>query len=150
MAGTLACWLLVTDYCLQPLRRCFLWAGWQRRGITTPRLGVTDLCMTDPRIKSAVARLGLSVRESQIVVCLAEGKTTRQVVKSMGISNNTVRTHVGKVFTKLEINSRVELVSLVLLNVLEGVDSVGPPGTGSPAVESKVTLDAQPHAVPSG
>ena len=105
--------------------------------------------MTDPRIKSAVARLGLSVRESQIVVCLAEGKTTRQVVKSMGISNNTVRTHVGKMFTKLEINSRVQLVSLVLSNVLEGVDSVGPSGTGTPAVESEAGVDAQPHAVPS-
>ena len=91
---------------------------------------MTDLWMTDPRIESAVARLGLSVRESQIVVCLAEGKTARQVADYMGISNNTVRTHVGKMFMKLEINSRVELMSLVLKLVVADCDSDKGSATG--------------------
>ena len=110
---------------------------------------MTESWMTDPRIKDAVARLGLSVRQSQIAVYIAEGRTTRQVAELMGIGINSVGSHLGDVFNKLEINSRVELMSLVLLNVLERVDSVGPPGAGTASVESEVAGDAQPHAVPS-
>ena len=106
--------------------------------------------MPDPRIKSAVARLELSVRESEIVACIACGKDTREMAKTVGISNHTVRTHLRNIFNKLSINSRVGLMSLVLLNVLKGVDSVGRPGAGTPSVESEVAVDAQPHAVPSG
>lgn len=105
--------------------------------------------MSDPRIKSAVARLGLTVRESEIVACIACGKDTRETAKTVGRSSHTVRTHVQKVFRKLSVNSRVELMSLVLLNVLEGVDSVGRPGAGTPAVESEAAVDAEPYAVPS-
>ena len=82
--------------------------------------------MTDPRIKAAVARLGLSPRESQIVAGLAAGKATERVAAELSIHQNTVRTHLRKIFTKLEVNSRVELLSQVLANVLEDCDGDEP------------------------
>ncbi len=79
--------------------------------------------MADPRIKSAVARLGLSPRESQIVAGLASGRSTKRVAAELSIHQNTVRTHLRKIFTKLEVNSRVELLSQVLANVLENSEA---------------------------
>ena len=106
------------------------------------RTRVTEPWMPDPRIKSAVARLGLTGRERRVVECLADGQTTRQVAKTMGIGDSTVRTHIRKIFIRLDVNTRVELMSLVLSNVLEDVDSVGPPETDAAVVE--LTNDRRP------
>ena len=105
--------------------------------------------MRDSRIKDAVGRLGLSVRESEIVECLSCGMDTREMAKVVGRSTHTVRTHLRKIFMKLSINSRAELMARVLINVLEDVDSVGPSEAGTPAVESEAAVGAEPHAVPS-
>ena len=75
-----------------------------------------------PRVRAAVAKLGLTQRESQIVEKLAAGKSTQALAEELSISDATVRTHLRKIFTKLEICSRVELLSLVLAKVLEADD----------------------------
>lgn len=75
--------------------------------------------MTDPRIKAAVARLGLSARESEVVERIAVGQHTKQVAKELYIEVLTVRTHLRRIFGKLEINSQRELISRVLVTVLD-------------------------------
>ncbi len=75
-----------------------------------------------PRVRAAVAKLGLTQRESQIVEKFAAGKSTQAMAEELSISAATVRTHLRKIFTKLEICSRVELLSLVLTKVLEATE----------------------------
>ncbi len=75
-----------------------------------------------PRVRAAVAKLGLTQRESQIVEKFAAGKSTQALAEELYISAATVRTHLRKIFTKLEICSRVELLSLVLTKVLEATE----------------------------
>ncbi len=77
---------------------------------------------THPRIKQAVAKLGLTQRESQIVVEFAIGKSTQALASELYISAATVRTHLRKIFTKLDIGSRVELLSMVISKILEDID----------------------------
>ena len=77
---------------------------------------------THPRIGIAVAKLGLTQRESQIVVEFAIGKSTQALANELYISAATVRTHLRKIFTKLNIGSRVELLSMVIAKILEDVD----------------------------
>ncbi len=77
---------------------------------------------THPRIKAAVAKLGLTQRESQIVEKFAIGKSTQALADELYISAATVRTHLRKIFTKLNIGSRVELLSMVIAKILEDVD----------------------------
>lgn len=74
------------------------------------------------RIKSAVAELGLTQRESQIVEMFAIGMSTQALANELHISSATVRTHLRKIFTKLEISSRVELLSLVITKIVEEID----------------------------
>ena len=77
---------------------------------------------THPRIKKAVAKLGLTQRESQIVEKFAIGKSTQALANGLYISAATVRTHLRKIFTKLNIGSRVELLSMVIAKILDEID----------------------------
>lgn len=53
----------------------------------------------------------LSSREMEVLVCLAQGKTTAQIAKELFISENTVKTHVRHILEKLEASNRAEAVS---------------------------------------
>ena len=77
---------------------------------------------THPRIKMAVVKLGLTQRESQIVEKFAIGRSTQALASELFISPATVRTHLRKIFTKLNIGSRVELLSMVVSRILEDID----------------------------
>lgn len=54
---------------------------------------------------------GLSVRELEVLNCLAQGKTTAQIAAELFISENTVKTHVRHILEKLEASNRTEAVS---------------------------------------
>ncbi|HET9671469.1 MAG TPA: response regulator transcription factor, partial [Actinomycetota bacterium] len=53
----------------------------------------------------------LTSRERQILELLSEGRTMRQIATRLGISPRTVETHVGKVYRKLGVRTRVQAVS---------------------------------------
>lgn len=54
---------------------------------------------------------GLSKREMDVLVCLAQGKTTLQIATLLYLSENTVKTHVRHILNKLEATNRAEAVS---------------------------------------
>jgi DNA-binding CsgD family transcriptional regulator len=56
---------------------------------------------------------GISAREQEIIVLLVEGKTNREIAERLFISENTVKTHVKNIYTKLEVSNRVQLFSLL-------------------------------------
>jgi len=57
------------------------------------------------------AEVGLSTREMEVLICLAQGKTTAQISSDLYISENTVKTHVRHILEKLEASNRAEAVS---------------------------------------
>lgn len=57
----------------------------------------------------AVSRAGsspLSERETQILRCISEGGSNKEVARQLGISPSTVRTHVESMFRKLQCTTR--------------------------------------------
>ncbi len=97
--------------------------GLEGRGMSIARIRRRRRgALAHPRVRAAVAKLGLTQRGSQIVEKLAAGKSTQALAKELYISTGTVRTQLQKIFTKLEISSRVELLSLVLTKVLEATE----------------------------
>ena len=56
----------------------------------------------------------LTPREKQVVKLLAEGKTSREIAKYLGISLKTAMTHRAHVMEKLGLHSRTELVRWAL------------------------------------
>jgi len=71
--------------------------------------------------RSAVARKfdTLTDRERDIVRLIAEGHNNNNIAEKLGMSEKTVRNRLTVIFSKLEVNSRLELA---LLASQEGVD----------------------------
>lgn len=55
----------------------------------------------------------LSPREREIADLVSQGLTTRQIAQLSYVSENTVKQHIKRIFAKLEVNSRAELVQAV-------------------------------------
>ena len=53
---------------------------------------------------------GLTNREKEIALAVAEGKSNRQIADLFGISESTVKTHLTNIFKKFELKDRVSLV----------------------------------------
>jgi len=62
------------------------------------------------RNEAAIRSLGLSRRECEILALLASGQSNKELARSLGISPNTVKTHVAKIYDKLEVDRRVQAI----------------------------------------
>lgn len=52
----------------------------------------------------------LTAREMEVLTLVAEGVGNKTIAKRLGISEHTVKFHVGSIFTKLNVSSRTEAV----------------------------------------
>ncbi len=50
----------------------------------------------------------LTAREIEVLNLIAQGRTNRQIAKSLTISPGTVRVHVQHIIAKLEVSDRTE------------------------------------------
>ncbi len=65
----------------------------------------------NPRETSAGQHYGLSPREHQIALMISAGKSDKEIAQELNISSATVATHNKKIFKKLDVHSRVELMN---------------------------------------
>jgi DNA-binding NarL/FixJ family response regulator len=64
---------------------------------------------------SAIAvSMDLSLRHQQILQCIFDDEKEVMIADRLGISPHTVHTHVERIYGKLKVRSRLELVQLVL------------------------------------
>jgi len=62
---------------------------------------------------AAVDRAGLSIREQEVVRLLALGHTGRAIADALGISKSSVDTYRARVFEKLGVENRAELLERI-------------------------------------
>lgn len=79
-----------------------LWAGHK----LTPRPAGPGFRRNDAAIRS----LGLTPRECEILERLAAGESNKEMARSLGISPNTVKTHLARLYEKLEVARRVQAI----------------------------------------
>ena len=58
----------------------------------------------------AQAALGISSRELEVLALLAAGRSNKEIARRLDVSPNTVKTHVTKLFAKLEASRRTEAI----------------------------------------
>jgi DNA-binding CsgD family transcriptional regulator len=66
-----------------------------------------------PAVEVLSALSGLTSREARIALMITDGRAPSEAAASLGISINTVRTHIANIFEKTGVNSQVGLVRFV-------------------------------------
>ncbi|HUF58986.1 MAG TPA: response regulator transcription factor [Actinomycetota bacterium] len=73
----------------------------------------------------------LTPREREVLTLLVRGADGRRAAATLGISLNTVRTHVQSILTKLQVHSRLEAATFA---VRHGIVSISGPDEGREAI----------------
>ncbi|PLR79727.1 DNA-binding response regulator [Bacillus canaveralius] len=67
----------------------------------------------------------LTEREKEVLLCLVEGLSNKEIAQRLFISDKTVKIHVSKIFKKLNVKSRSQVVIYAVQNQLVPM----PPGS---------------------
>ena len=80
-----------------------LWAGHR---LTAPARSAAPFARNEAAIRS----LGLTPRECEILDLLASGESNKELARRLGISPNTVKTHIARLYEKLGVQRRVQAI----------------------------------------
>lgn len=62
---------------------------------------------------AASAERRLTSREQEVLFLLARGMSRQRIARTLSVSPETVKTHVHRIYAKLEVHSRDELIAMV-------------------------------------
>lgn len=79
-----------------------VWIGWKLAARARPE--------TFARNDAALASLGLTGQEVKVLERLAAGRSNKEIARDLGLSPNTVKTHVANLYGKLEVSRRTQAV----------------------------------------
>jgi len=109
----------LTDSNLRMLCKCLLRVAAGQIWASSGQLNyLIDLISEVPslRVLNATGRPLLTPREEQVVALVAEGLGNRQIARELNLSEHTIKKYLFRIFEKLGISTRVELVLYALNN----------------------------------
>jgi DNA-binding CsgD family transcriptional regulator len=79
-----------------------VWVGWK----------LTSRSRPGPFSRNAAAQtsLGLTGQEMKVLERLAAGQSNKEIARTLGLSPNTVKTHIANLFAKLEVGRRTQAI----------------------------------------
>lgn len=108
-----------TDANLRLLCKCLLRVAAGQIWANTEQLGyLLELITEVPslRVVNAHGDSLLTPREEQVVALVAEGLSNRQIARELNLSEHTIKKYLFRIFEKLGISTRVELVLYAVNN----------------------------------
>jgi DNA-binding NarL/FixJ family response regulator len=82
--------------------------------VTSQLIAAVTRPTDDTRRRTARALLAkLTDREREVAVAVSHGLTNTEIARSLHLGVATVKTHVGSLFTKLEVTNRVQVARYV-------------------------------------
>jgi signal transduction histidine kinase/DNA-binding CsgD family transcriptional regulator len=77
-----------------------------------------------PKLRGGPLIEELSEREKDVLRQLAHGRTNREIAQELGVSEETVKTHVGNILSKLQLSHRTQAVIYALKRGLVSLDDL--------------------------
>jgi DNA-binding NarL/FixJ family response regulator len=90
----------------------------QRRSIGVPARSVPphsdgDGFFSNKAWAGIVKKLGVSPREGEVARCVLAGLGDQQIAEKLGVSLSTIQTHMNRIYKRLAIHRRTELVKRI-------------------------------------
>jgi NarL family two-component system response regulator LiaR len=79
-----------------------VWAGYR----LTPRRAAEAFARNEAALKS----LGVTDREFAVLELLAAGRSNKEIARDLGVSPNTIKSHILHLFEKLEVQRRTQAI----------------------------------------
>jgi DNA-binding NarL/FixJ family response regulator len=70
--------------------------------------------LLDALARAPAARQPLTPREVDVLTCVCRGMPNKQIARELGLSEKTVKTHVGHILAKLGVTDRTQAALLAL------------------------------------
>ncbi len=96
--------------CVQCVHQGQVWANSQALRVAVEALASSPTV----RAVNANGMKLLSEREVQVVRCIAEGLTNREIAERLKLSQHTIKNYLFRIFDKVGVSSRVELLFMTL------------------------------------
>lgn len=81
----------------------------------------TDTTTDEAEIRQRCERIGIAEKTYQVLVCAAKGKTNKEIADELNVSVHTVKSHLGKLFEKLQTGNRMDAVmEAIRLGLIDG------------------------------
>jgi two-component system, NarL family, nitrate/nitrite response regulator NarL len=122
--------------CIRSVYEGQIWANSQQMSFAVEALA------SSPMVRAVDAN-GLSLlskREMDVVRSLAEGLTNREIAERLGLSQHTIKNYLFRVYDKLGVSSRLELLFMTL------TQAGAPHSTGQTAKKSTAVYADEPSA----
>ena len=71
------------------------------------------------RVEEWAVEHGLTARESQVLVQLARGWSANAIAADLGITQNTAWAHIKRIYVKLDVHSKQELIEYIEREVID-------------------------------
>ncbi|WP_417479359.1 response regulator transcription factor [Maricaulis maris] len=62
------------------------------------------------RNEAALKSLAITPRELDVLEALVSGESNKELARTLGVSPNTVKTHIARLFDKLGVTSRIQAI----------------------------------------
>jgi len=62
------------------------------------------------RNAAALKSLAITPRELDVLEALVSGDSNKELARTLGVSPNTVKTHIARLFDKLDVTSRIQAI----------------------------------------
>jgi DNA-binding NarL/FixJ family response regulator len=121
--------------CISVVHEGQFWANTEQMGYI-----IEALTSAPPaHVVNAKGEALLSPREEQVVNLVAEGIGNREVAQQLGIKENTVKKSLLRIYDKLGVSNRVELVLYTLAH--RGAETSTPRVPKRPSLSSRLAVD---------